>query len=145
MLKIVTPDIYTGYYNLLKSIVDHPPDILQDLFQGSTYCSASYRGYNAVGAKIITSVLYLNGGTGMQALIHCFKSKNISGIAVGMDHLSFKVGVHQRYYLALALIVHHIGNLLIGLQLFLVIVGHTAGHHHQSCRIFPGCLVDGIT
>jgi len=61
-----------------------------------------------------------------------------------MDHLSLEVGIHKRNDLALALVVYHIGNLLIGFQLFLVIVGHAAGDYHQARRILPGCVVDGV-
>jgi len=47
--------------------------------------------------------------------------------------------------MTLALIIHHIGDLLICLQLLLVIIGHAAGHHKQAIWIFPGCIADGIS
>ena len=47
--------------------------------------------------------------------------------------------------MTLALIIHHVGDLLICLQLLLVVIGHTAGHHYHALWIFPDCIVDGIS
>jgi len=74
----IASNIHSGDNNFFKSVIHHPPDIIQDLIQGTTYCSSSHGGDNAIGAEIVTSVLYLDGSACMQALIDCFKSKDIS-------------------------------------------------------------------
>ena len=95
LLKIVATDIYAGNNDLFKSIVYHPTDILQDIFKGTAHRSPPYRRNNAIGAEIITPVLHLDGGAGMETLIDRFKSKYISGPAFRVNHLSFEVSIHQ--------------------------------------------------
>ncbi len=143
-LVIITSYVYTCDYNLLKSIVNNPAYIFQDLFNGTTYSPSPDRWDNAVGAEIVASILYLDGSTGMQALIDRFEPKYVSRKGIGMNHFPFKMGINEGYNLTFPFIINHISYLFVGFQLLFVVIGHTPGYNHQSVLVLPGSVTDGI-